>query len=276
MKNYSTKILTTLFFSSILFISCASDDTTEITMEEEDTDAGTETEIVTGELHAAFAEFDEGETDIYLINDGADVTIETTGLPNHESYYWGSNHELFREEDNSFQGTPSTINPDGTYTDMRGEARTYDDSFTVSTSPSLATNTTSTSLGLIGISVSGAAIYNDQEGSGSLDEAAVSLDWTGGHIGPDVYHYHLEPHAITNDDEKLVGILKDGFFIYGRKCNSTGTYPTDLDSSGGHTHTTQHSESAEYHYHIINEMYSTTSSGDVGYILFAGPYKGSL
>ena len=95
MKIYSIKILTTLFFSSILFIGCASDDSLEIAMEE-DTDAGTETEIVTGELHAAFAEFDEGETDIYLINDGADVTIETTGLPNHESYYWGSNHELLK------------------------------------------------------------------------------------------------------------------------------------------------------------------------------------
>lgn len=92
MKNSSTKILTTLFFSSIFFISCASDDTTEIAMEEEDTNS--DIEILTGELHAAFAEFDEGETDIYLINDGADVTIETTGLPNHESYYWGSSHEL--------------------------------------------------------------------------------------------------------------------------------------------------------------------------------------
>jgi len=35
--------------------------------------------------------------------------------------------------------------------------------------------------------------------------------------------------------------------------------------------TTQHTVTAEYHYHIINEIYSTTAS----YILFAGPYKGS-
>ena len=273
MKNYSIQLLLALCFSSILFLSCASDDTTG-NIEEETNE--TETEVVSGELHAAFAEFDEGETDIFLTNGGADVTIETTGLPNHESFYWGSNHELYRQEGSGFEGTPSTINPDGTYTDMRGVARTYDDSFTVSTNPTLANNTTATTLGLIGISVSGAAIYNDQEGSGSLDEAAATLDWTGGHIGPDVYHYHLEPHAITNDDDKLVGILKDGFFIYGRKCNATGDYPTDLDSSGGHTSTTQHTTTSEYHYHIINEMYSTTSGGEVGYILFAGPYNGNL
>jgi len=278
MKNYSNKLMIAFVVASALTVSCSSDTSTMDTENEELIETEDENEEVSAstELHAAFAEFDEGETDIYLINDGTSVTIETTGLPNHETYYWGSNHELYREEAGSFQGTPSTINPDGTYTDMRGEAKTYDDSFTVSTSPSIANTTTTTSMGLIGISVSGAAIYNDQEGSGSLDEAAVSLDWTGGHIGPDVYHYHLEPEAITNNDEKLVGILKDGFFIYGRKCNATGTYPSDLDSSGGHSSTTQHTTVAEYHYHIINEMYTTTSNGEVGYILFAGPYQGSL
>jgi hypothetical protein len=27
--------------------------------------------------------------------------------------------------------------------------------------------------------------------------------------------------------------MADGFFLYGRKCNSTGDYPEDLDASGG-------------------------------------------
>ncbi len=104
-----------------------------------------------------------------------------------------------------------------------------------------------------------------------MDQAAASLDWTGAHIGPGVYHYHLEPKAFTNDDDKLVGILLDGVFLYGRKCNATGAYPTDLDSSGGHTATTQYTDGEEeYHYHIINELYSTTGS----YLAFAGPYQG--
>ena len=60
----------------------------------------------------------------------------------------------------------------------------------------------------------------------------------------------------SNSDDALIGIIADGFFIYGRKCNSTNDYPTDLDASGGHTSITQHSQGAsEYHYHIQNELY---------------------
>ncbi|MEC7987259.1 MAG: YHYH protein, partial [Myxococcota bacterium] len=57
---------------------------------------------------------------------------------------------------------------------------------------------------------------------------------------------------------------------YGRKCNSTGTYPDNLDESGGHTHTTQHGTEDEYHYHIQNELYL-----DQFYILFPGDYQGT-
>ncbi|SKB73278.1 hypothetical protein SAMN05660866_03008 [Maribacter arcticus] len=65
--------------------------------------------------------------------------------------------------------------------------------------------------------------------------------------------------------------MLDGVFLYGRKCNATGDYPADLDASGGHTTTTQYTDGLEeYHYHIINEIYSTTGS----YLAFAGPYQG--
>ncbi|WP_025740267.1 YHYH protein [Aquimarina pacifica] len=209
-------------------------------------------------LHAAFAEFDEDETDIYL--DGDNVVIETTGYPNHTSYYWGEGHELYLDEDIGANATPSTI-----------PGRDASAILTVSADPQLATSSTSTQLGTIGISVSGAAIFNDQEGNGPLNTGvARGLDYSGGHIGPSVYHYHLEPKAFTDDDENLVGVLADGFFIYGRKCNSTGTYPTDLDVSGGHTHTTQHSDGPEYHYHIKNELYL-----DQYYLIFAGDYQGT-
>ena len=58
-------------------------------------------------------------------------------------------------------------------------------------------------------------------------------------------------------------------------CNTTGTYPTDLDASGGHTSTTQYEDEAIYHYHIINELYSAPTYGyDDPIILFAGPFQG--
>ena len=209
------------------------------------------------ELHAAFAAFNSKATTIYL--DGSNVVIETTGLPDHETVYWGEGNALYKEEPD-VDRTPSIMSSNNNATTI-----------VVDATPNLTGSTVSTQLNTIGIAVSGASIFNDQEGGGPLSQAAASLDWTGAHIGPGVYHYHLEPKAFTDDDEKLVGILLDGVFLYGRKCTSTGTYPTDLDASGGHTTATQYTDGEEeYHYHIINELYSTTGS----YLAFAGPYQG--
>ena len=235
-------------FMGVLCISsssCSSDDST--TQEEE---AATE-------LHAAFAAFNTDAVTIYL--DGSDVVLETTGLPNHETVYWGEGNPLYRDEP-TVALTPSIMSSNNNATTIRVDA-----------TPNLNGSTVSTQLGTIGIAVSGSSIFNDQEGGGPLDQSAASLDWTGAHIGPGVYHYHLEPKAFTNDDDNLVGILLDGVFLYGRKCNASGTYPTDLDASGGHTTTTQYTlGEEEYHYHIINELYSNTGS----YIAFSGPYQG--
>lgn len=69
----------------------------------------------------------------------------------------------------------------------------------------------------------------------------------------------------------LVGVLLDGVFLYGRKCGAIGVYLADLDTSGEHTSTTQYTDGEEeYHYHIINELYSITGL----YIAFSGLYQG--
>ncbi|TMU50896.1 YHYH protein [Flagellimonas algicola] len=248
-KTISRHLLSGSTLMSIIlagFIACSSD--------AEDGDDG---EIITtGELHAAFSEFDEANTDIYL--EGTNVVIETNGLPNHSTVYWGVGQDLYLDEPD-VETTPSII------PNFNAEA-----TLRVSQNPELASSSSSTNMGAIGIAISGAAIFNDQEGSGPLNEAAASLDYTGGHIGPAEYHYHLEPTAWSEDDENLIGIMADGFFIYGRKCDSTGTYPTDLDASGGHTSTTQHTDEAEYHYHMENELYLNQY-----YIIFPGDYQGS-
>jgi hypothetical protein len=247
MKNQLIKIFSLLTILFTLIIACSS------------STAEDEVEETTGTLHNAFAAFDSDETVIYL--QGSKVIIEATGNPNHTTPYWGIGHPKYV--------VPSaTTESDMTPSRIPG----YDGSASliVPQAPSLASSSSNTSLGAIGIAISGAAIFNDQEGNGALDQAAVTLDYTGAHIGPQEYHYHLEPRAWSYDDDNLIGIISDGFFIYGRKCNATGTYPTDLDTSGGHTSTTQHTTTAEYHYHIINEIYSTTAS----YIVFAGPYQG--
>ncbi len=212
-------------------------------------------------LHLAFAEFDPGSYNIYI--SGSNVVLETDGLPNHESPYWSTTHPLY-------------IAPTVTSTAQMapGDIDDFNGSYTLSVpvAPALAASPSSTGLGAIGLAVSGSVIYNDEEGPGvPLDSAAGSLDFNGAHTGPQSYHYHLEPTAWSEDDDALIGIMSDGFFLYGRKCNSTGTYPTDLDASGGHTSSTQHTcGQSEYHYHIQNELYI-----GLYYILFPGDYQGT-
>jgi hypothetical protein len=232
-------------------------------------------------LHAAFAEFDSNNFTIYA--DGSEIVMETSGIPNHTSPYWSNttarsatdpmgnvlstpaasqNHVLFVEP----TVTSHAMMAPGNIDDFNGAY-----TLRVPNEPTMASNSSTTGLGAIGFAVSGSVIYNDEEGPNvPLDNAVGSLDYTGAHTGPQSYHYHLEPHAWSQDDEKLIGIISDGFFLYGRKCNSTGTYPMDLDVSGGHFSSTQHNTDGEYHYHIQNDLYLNQY-----YILFPGNYQGT-
>ncbi len=199
--------------------------------------------------------FDEFNSDAVTISfDGDEITIESNALLNHTSPYWDEDNVLYIDPvvANEQQMSPGKIN-EGSYT------------VTVPTIPEIAAASSATGLGAIGIAISGAPIFNDEEGPNvQLSENVASgFDYAGGHMGPTGYHYHLEAADVeentllSQDDEKLVGILQDGFLLYGRKCNSTGAYPTDLDESGGHNSSTQHSDGDEfYHYHIINEFYT--------------------
>ena len=248
----------------------------------DDTDDGSGAGSGSGsDIHSAFAEFDSDNFTIYI--DGDEIVIESNGYPNHTSPYWSNttarsavdpmgntlvtpaaseNHAMFVE--------PTVT----TYANMApGNIDDFSGSYTlrIPMSPSLATSSSATGLGAIGIAISGAMIYNDEEGPNvPLDDAAPSLDYTGAHTGPQSYHYHLETKAWSDDDDMLIGIMSDGFFLYGRKCHSTGAYPTDLDASGGHTSSTQHNADGEYHYHIQNDLYLNEF-----YILFPGDLQGT-
>ena len=200
---------------------------------------------------SAFDEFNPNAVAVSF--DGDDIIIESNALPNHTSPYWETSNDLYISPviANESQMSPGVISE-----------RSY--MVTVPASPQKASISSSTGLGAIGISVTGAPIFNDEEGPNiSLSENVASgFDYAGGHMGPTGYHYHLESQdvaentVLSHNDERLVGILQDGFLIYGRKCSSTGDHPDDLDESGGHTSTTQHSDGEEfYHYHIINEFY---------------------
>ncbi|MEQ9263245.1 MAG: YHYH protein [Owenweeksia sp.] len=246
MKFFSFPLA--LFAALAVLASCNKDEDSD-----DNTDQGTS-------LHAAFAEFDSDNFTIY--RDGDEVVLESNGMPNHTSPYWSEGHALYAAPTVT---TKQDMAP-GFIDDFNG---TY--TLRVSADPAKASTSSTTGLGPIGMAISGAMIYNDEEGPNvPLDNAAVSLDYTGAHTGPQSYHYHLEPKAWSDDDDKLIGIISDGFFLYGRKCSSTGTYPNDLDESGGHTSATQHNADGEYHYHIQNELYINQY-----YILFPDNYQGT-
>lgn len=212
-----------------------------------------------GELAPAFADFDS--VNVSVVVTGSRVTVESNGLPNHTSPYWSPNHPLYVEPTVT---THARMTP-GYIDDFNGSF-----TLTVPASPELASSSSATGLGPIGIAVSGAMIYNDSEGPGRpLDSAIGSLDYVGAHRGPCCYHYHLEPVAWSHDDEKLIGVMADGFFLYGRR-DPDGSHPDDLDASGGHFGPTPHNPDGEYHYHIRNERYL-----DRYYVLFPGDYRGT-
>ncbi len=209
-------------------------------------------------LHPAFKEFNTLSTNIYISDDGTDYVIETTGLPDHETVYWGEGSKHYKKEDFVIRDNKTIPNSNNSHT------------LIIDATPNMSGKMIDTELNTIGIAVSGVSIFNHQDINGSLEDFMVSFDWSGGRMGSSLYHYNFEPKAITNDDDKLVGVLKDGIFIYGRKCSAINDYPKDLDVSGGHFGPTQHNNKGEYHYHIKNKTFGNTNS----YVIFEGPYQG--
>lgn len=254
-----------LFHLALIFVflltSCGNDDNNN------DTDNDNETGI-DGGIATPISAFDEFNPNAVTVSfDGNEIIIESNGLPNHTSPYWPEDNPLHIDKvaNNTEVQSPGRI----------GE-RSYE--LTVSSAPELAATGTTTGLGAIGISVSGGPIFNDLEGDNRpIEEVIVeNFDYAGAHNGPSGYHYHIESFDVPEnttlsfDDEQLVGILSDGFLLYGRR-EDDGSYPADLDASGGHFGTTTHSNGVEfYHYHIINEYYF----GNV-IPLFAGQLQGT-
>lgn len=270
MQKFQVTIFALLILCTF-WMSCDSDDA----------ETASPIENTITELPAAFAEFDENNTSIML--SGNEIIIETNGLPNHESPYWSNTTarsaiDPMGNELNTpaaAQNHPLFVEPTVTSHEMMapGNIDDFNGSFTliIPASPQKASSSSATGLGAIGISVSGSVIYNDEEGPNiPLDGAVGSLDFNGAHTGPQSYHYHLEPVSFSKDDGNLIGVIADGFLLYGRRDYPSNDYPTDLDESGGHFGPTPHNPEGEYHYHIQNELYLNQF-----YILFPGDYQGT-
>ena len=139
---------------------------------------------------------------------------------------------------------------------------------TITTQPVYSDTSTDTSLGRIGVALSGAQIFNDYENPDrsvvAIDDQVVHdhvafLDNCNGHTLVDGtnYHYHgipvciAETAAQAGQHSRMIGVLADGFPVYGN--NDVGgivVVNDDLDACSGHSGPTPEFPEGIYHYHL--------------------------
>lgn len=195
-------------------------------------------------------------------NGNVSATGTADGQPDYKSFYFSTNHPCYQAW------------PQGTRNPNTLSAKSYTVSFPASP------NTTATSMngnGVVGLAVNGIPIFGNFAAPGDdIFQEAMTFDKCGGHPqNSGSYHYHSEPYAITQNDANLVGVLRDGYPLYGRK-DADGSTPT-LDEYGGHTSVTADSAGqAVYHYHVNPQ--TSTNAGTLGqtqYFLTKGSWRGS-
>lgn len=131
---------------------------------------------------------------------------------------------------------------------------------------------------IVGVALNGVPIFGDFAAPGDdIYKEAKTFDRCAGHPQMSgTYHYHSEPAALSNDDDRFIGVMRDGYPIYGRK-DQDGSYPASLDQAGGHSGVTADSGGAAvYHYHV-NEQTSTNpgTAGQKQWFITTGTYRGT-
>ncbi len=161
------------------------------------------------------------------------VTLTFVGLPDRTSNYFA------RTGSYSFTAYNYTVT--GSYSSMYSAyTTTYPNpntiaqqSFVMYIPINLSSSTHATqSMGAVGVSVDGVPIFNNlAANTDNIFAEAGSFDQCQGHPSSEnggTYHYHGEPYSISYQDSKLVGVMRDGYFVYGRY-DFGGT--TDIDVS---------------------------------------------
>lgn len=219
----------------------------EIEKEEEIVETNdTEPENTNYDLSVVLSVFDNVEAVNYTISNGR-VSITTTNLPNHMSPYY-KDTEWENEKYTDYNGSNSRfrLNPN-----RIGEQNI---TFSITLNPEEADNKESTPMGPIGISRNGVVFFNQYAaGFSALDNEINSFDQYLGHpAGSGMYHYHIEPLYLTEvfGEDAFLGLLADGFPVYGPMENGVVLTSDDLDDYHGHYAATKEFPDGIYHYHI--------------------------
>ncbi|TGK62749.1 YHYH protein [Leptospira wolffii] len=183
---------------------------------------------------------------VKVVVSGSNYVITTTDMPPYKSYYYKDNA--------SYQDTMDTV---GGFYSNPNKILAQNITMTIPVTPKLYTGCNDSTAGIdsVGISTLGAVIFNNQAAPGdSFSTEYFTMDRAQGHPqNTGKYHYHTEPFKITNDSDELIGLMLDGFPIYGKKIQGSSSYPT-LDSTA-HTRscTTTHFPDGTYCYHVEND-----------------------
>lgn len=249
-SNQLIKFFGTILLSSVMFIACSSDNGSVTETEETDSNVYDITPIL--------SKFDNISGLSYSVSNGV-VTITTDNLPNHGSPYWDQNnpmYEAYNGTNPSWNQNPNTIASQNIV-------------FSIPLNPSSAETKTATSLGPMGVSINGVVFYNQYAGPNNqpLTNEINSFDQYLGHPqNSGQYHYHIEPTFLTAQVGKsgFLGLLADGFPVYGPEENGGTVTSADLDEYHGHTHATADFPNGIYHYHVTADDPYINGSGFYG------------
>lgn len=201
---------------------------------------------------------------VTLTKSGDTVTIQSDSQPDYKSPYYATSNGCYEAGfPTGRAANPNTLGAQSI-------------SMTVDYTPTATAGSTGTamSMGIIGIALNGVAIFSNAAAPGdSIYDEVATFDKCEGHPAGTKYHYHTEPTTATNSDNNFIGVLKDGFPVYGRyDSGTTLTSSLDKATSGGHLGTTLDSPAtAVYHYHVNLQ----TSGSDSAYFITTGFYLGT-
>lgn len=200
---------------------------------------------------------------VTLTKSGSNVIITTDGQPDHKSAYFSTSNACYEAGFPTGRfANPNTLGSQSI-------------SMTVPYSPSAGAGSTGTAMGMgaIGIALNGVAIFSNAAAPpDNIYDEVDTFDKCEGHPAGTMYHYHTEPTTATNADEYFVGVMRDGFPIYGRYDAGGATPTLNKASGGGHQGTTVDSGgSSVYHYHVNYQ----SSGSDNAYFITSGYYMGT-
>jgi len=234
------KLIFYILFSSILLFSFSCNKNDE--NQSQDVDSSDQTDYDITNILSYF----EGTGLAYEINNNT-VIFNTQDLPNHTSTYWDSSNELYEP----YNGTNSNfkINPN--------KISAQNITMNIPLYPEESNIHKNTPLGAIGISRNGVVFYNQYAGPNQpLTNEIDSFDqWLGHPQGQGAYHYHIEPTFLTQQfaQDAFLGLLADGFPVYGPVEDGKTLDSSDLDQYHGHFSVTDDFSEGIYHYHITSD-----------------------